>query len=174
MHGQRQKTKQIKYGTVYFRIIDGTDADHSQIVSQEDLITMPHRKMNQRIPDDVLAEYWFDARHAAYENMLKAFERMHAEEGLKQEDIASRLNKDKGYISRCMRGQDNLTFRTLSNLARAMDCRLEVSFQVLKDLPVSNYWFTLAEVGEEIEPKEQIEASSPSEMTHKMVLFQNA
>ena len=84
-----------------------------------------------RIREEVLAEYWFAVRHKAFEEMLRAYRDAHDTQGLTQDHIAARLGRDKGFISRCLRGKENITLRTMSNIARAMDCRLDVAVSEL-------------------------------------------
>jgi hypothetical protein len=89
----------------------------------------------QRIPEVVLDEQWFGFVHNLIEQMQATF-RNSAKE---QKFIAARLGKAPSVISRCLSGQQNMTIRTIHDLARAMDCRLEVAFRPLKDLAPSNY-----------------------------------
>lgn len=91
-------------------------------------------QVKQRIPEDRLAEYWFDVQQIAFKKLREVFQGS----GLRQEDLVDRLGKDKGQVSRWLRGTDNVTLRTMSNLARAMDCRLSVEFEPLSQLKKSN------------------------------------
>ena len=106
-------------------------------------MTRNDRSRRERIPEDVLAEHWFDIRHAAYEELLQAFHEAQ-KTGLRQDDIATRLGRDKGFISRCLRGEGNITLRTMSNIARAMDCRLDVRLTPLDTPPRANHRLELA------------------------------
>src|SRR3989338_3947150 len=90
-----------------------------------------------RISEEQLAEYWFDIRHRVFEQLRTAFHRS----GIKQETIAARLGRNKSLISRWITGQENLTLRTMSYLARAMNCRLEINVRSLAELRPSNYNF---------------------------------
>ena len=106
-------------------------------------------KRNQRIPDEVLAEQWFGARLLAFDKLLAAFRQT----GLEQKDIAEILGKKTSQISRWLRGYDNVTFRTLSNLARALDCRLDVEFTPQKDMVQPNYAFDSRRAEKESRPE---------------------
>ena len=84
-----------------------------------------------RIPEHELAENWYGFMHDLLIEVQKAYRRAHKDRDLTQAEIAHRLGRDPAFISRCLRGQQNMTVRTMNNIARAMDCRLEV---FLKDL----------------------------------------
>ena len=96
------------------------------------------QKKNVTIPESVLAEHWFSFMHGLLGEIQRAYRRVHEKEGLTQKDIAQRLNRDQGFISRRLRGQQNMTVRTMNNIARAMGCRLNVSLDSLDELPVAN------------------------------------
>lgn len=87
--------------------------------------------INKRIPDEQLADYWFDLRHAVFEQLTARFR----ESGLRQKDIAERLGqKSEARVSKWLNGRENLTLRTMSDIARAIGCRLEVRVRPLKDI----------------------------------------
>lgn len=46
-------------------------------------------------------------------------------QNLLQKDLAKRLNKTKGYVSQLLGGGRNLTLRTISDVADALDCRVK-------------------------------------------------
>ena len=104
---------------------------------------MPGGPDRSPIPFDVRAEFWAEKVYAATANMVAAFESAAREDGLIQEIIAERLQKDSAQISRWLRGQKNLTVRTLSEMALAMDCDLQIEFILLKDVAVPNYQYEL-------------------------------
>ncbi len=59
--------------------------------------------------------------------------------GLMQKDIAERLGKDPGYVSRMLAGQKNMTIQTAHDLARAMDSRLEMTLKPYEEMvPTDN------------------------------------
>lgn len=62
--------------------------------------------------------------HGAYNAMRSAFQRS----GLSQDDLAIKLGADKGLVSRRLHGKENLTLKTLSFMASAVGCRLQVTF----------------------------------------------
>jgi transcriptional regulator with XRE-family HTH domain len=91
-----------------------------------------------RIPDEVLAEQWFSFVHGMIGAMQAVFRTAQKNRDLNQRKIAERLGRKPSFISRCLSGQQNMTIRTIHDLARAMDCRLEVSFVPLDSLPMAN------------------------------------
>jgi hypothetical protein len=93
-----------------------------------------------RIPPSILEEQWYSLLHKLIEKMQIAYRNAQNDDvPLNQKMIAARLGRKPSFVSRCLSGQQNMTIRTIHDLARGMDCRLEVSFQPLKLLPRSNY-----------------------------------
>jgi DNA-binding phage protein len=91
-----------------------------------------------RIPDEILAEQWFTFVHRLIEGMQHAYRVSQGEADLTQKQIAEKLGKKASFVSRCLSGQQNMTIRTIHDLARAMDCRLEVTFRPTRSLPRAN------------------------------------
>lgn len=93
---------------------------------------------DDRISPDVLAEQWYSLFHGLMGDVRSMFRQL-AKDGLTQKIIAQRLGKkNPEVISRALSGKKNLTIRYLHDLARAMDCRLEVTITRLSDVPRSN------------------------------------
>jgi hypothetical protein len=95
------------------------------------------RNSTNSIPDNDLREDYYDNLHTAYRNMRSAFGSRSAS-GVTQDDIAVKLGVDKSLISRRLNGEENLTLRTLSYMATAMECRLVIIFQPFESIPRSN------------------------------------
>jgi hypothetical protein len=94
-----------------------------------------------RIPPYVLEEQWYGFVHSLIEKMQIAYRNAQKDDPqINQKTIAGRLGKKPSFVSRCLSGQQNMTIRTIHDLARGMECRLNVSFQPLKSLPSSNYF----------------------------------
>ena len=91
-----------------------------------------------RIEEDVLAEQWFSFMHSMIQGMQAAYRASQENGEITQKKMAERLGKNPSFVSRCLSGQQNMTARTIHDLARAMDCRLEVKFRPLKSIPPSN------------------------------------
>ena len=49
--------------------------------------------------------------------------------GLKQNDLAKKLEIDRSVVNRQLLGESNLTLRSISDLAWAMDCNISFSIQ---------------------------------------------
>lgn len=62
--------------------------------------------------------------HAAYSALRHAFRRS----GLTQDELADLLGADKGLTSKRLHGKANLTLKTLSFIASALKCRLQIYF----------------------------------------------
>lgn len=97
------------------------------------------KKNNERIDEAILWEDYYSSMHRAYDAMLNVLNRRVQEEGLSSEDLAKRLGVDKALISRRLNGRENLTLRTLSNMASAMSSELLVDFKPREDFEKSNY-----------------------------------
>lgn len=92
------------------------------------------KKDPRRIPEDVLNEQWFSLLHSVLGNLQATFRRV----GISQEEIGARIGMDPARVSKCLRGQQNMTLKTMHKLARGMDCRLEIALCDLKTLTPSN------------------------------------
>ena len=72
-----------------------------------------------------------DARGLRQEELIievtEALARALRNSGLTQSELAARLGKTKGFISQIMSGGRNLTLRTLSDVAGAIGCRVQVN-----------------------------------------------
>jgi transcriptional regulator with XRE-family HTH domain len=72
-----------------------------------------------------------DARGLRQEELIievtEALARALRTSGLTQSDVAARLGKTKGFISQIMGGGNNLTLRTLADVAGAIGCRVQVN-----------------------------------------------
>jgi len=93
---------------------------------------------NARIPEETLAEQWFGFVHTLLGEMQEMFRRRKKTQNFSQKDLAERLGKKASFISRCLSGQQNMTIRTIHDIARAMECRLEVKFVPLESLAPAN------------------------------------
>lgn len=85
------------------------------------------KKKVKRISEDILAETWYAFMHGLLGEVQDAYRRSN----MTQDDIAARIGRDPAFVSRCLRGKQNMTVRTMNNIARSMDCRLSVSLDDL-------------------------------------------
>lgn len=89
--------------------------------------------MDPQISEDALAEYWFMLREQAWRELVAAFK--HAKNnGLTEKELAVRIGESEAFVYRCLRGRENISLRTVNELARAMGLRMEVRFVDLGDI----------------------------------------
>lgn len=89
------------------------------------------------IPKEDLAELWFSFNHNVL-GQLQSKARKLKKDGITQEVIAARLGVGPAVVSRRLKGRQNMSMRTMHDLARAMGCRLRVSVDDLSALAPSN------------------------------------
>lgn len=92
------------------------------------------------IPPNMLWDDYYENLHGAYNSMNGAFRYRVQTDGLIQDDLAIKLDVDKGLISRRLNGTENLTLKTLSFMGTAMECRLSVQFIPYEEVGCSNYF----------------------------------
>lgn len=75
----------------------------------------------------------FDAVHALW--------RKRTDEGMKQTDLAEAIGRDRGWVSRNLRGPGNWTLRTLGELVEGMNGELHIVVHAQEDAPsrAANY-----------------------------------
>jgi transcriptional regulator with XRE-family HTH domain len=78
----------------------------------------------EAIPENLLWEDYYENVHDAYDSMRSLINRRR----VTQDQLAARLNTDKGLISKRIHGSKNLTLKTLSFMATALNCRLSIKF----------------------------------------------
>lgn len=91
------------------------------------------------IPEKILLSEYYANKHDAYNSMMEAFDSRVENDDFNQEALATLLDVNKGVISRRINGSANITLKTLSNMATALKCRLNINFQRYEDLPKKNY-----------------------------------
>lgn len=83
-----------------------------------------------------LAEHWFSLRNRTWRAVTAAVRNS----GLEQKQVAERIGMDATQLNKIVTGKkSNLTLRTLHNLARAVNHRLQISLVPLAQLPRPNY-----------------------------------
>jgi transcriptional regulator with XRE-family HTH domain len=89
-----------------------------------------------KISENTLADFWFGLRRKVFEQIGRQFKAS----GLNQRQLANRLGKSEARVSKWLHGRENITLRTMSDMARAMDCRLEVAVKPLSEVDaIPNY-----------------------------------
>jgi len=88
------------------------------------------------ISEAALAERWFSLRNKTWRLVAAAVKAS----GVDQNKLANRIGMDAGQFNRAVTGKNgNVTLRTLHNIARAVNHRLQISLVPLSDLPQPNY-----------------------------------
>ncbi len=92
-----------------------------------------------RIAPEILSEQWFSFVQGMIAMMQVAYrETQEIDPDFNQKILAGRIGKEASFVSRCLSGQQNMTTRTIHDLARGMDCRLDVVFTPLRTLKPVN------------------------------------
>src|ERR1700732_4214264 len=92
---------------------------------------------SQVLSKDTLWQDYYANLKTALASMRRVF-RLRSAAGLSQDDIATRLNVDKSLVSRRFNGEENHTLKTLSFMATAMGCRLNIQFRPYEELGEGN------------------------------------
>lgn len=101
---------------------------------------MTSATMNRKqLTESEKATYRARLRTALFNELRAIFRRRKKEEGIKQKDIAARLNVDPGIVSRRLKGEENVSLDWVSDIARAMDARVEVNIRPLADIGRSDH-----------------------------------
>lgn len=83
-----------------------------------------------------LDEHWFSLRLKTWRAVKKAVKSLEVDQRL----IADRIRMDPGQFNRIITGRkSNVTLRTLHNIARAANYRIQIALVPLADLPKPNY-----------------------------------
>ena len=87
------------------------------------------------------ADYGFHrARDIAFDAITALWRRREAA-GMKQKDIADIIGRDRGWVSKTLRGPGNWTLRTIGELVVALDGELEIRVHAMDDAvqPAQNF-----------------------------------
>src|SRR5262249_52313119 len=79
-----------------------------------------------------LLAYRADIKGSIFRQIRFVFSRL-KEKGFTQKDWAARIDMDEGQLSRRIRGDYDLQLETFSDLARGLDCRIDVRLTPLHD-----------------------------------------
>jgi transcriptional regulator with XRE-family HTH domain len=77
-----------------------------------------------------LLEYQADVKGSIFRQIRLTFARL-KQSGLTQKDLATKIGMNEGQLSRRLRGDYDLRLETLSDLARGLDCRIDVKLTPL-------------------------------------------
>lgn len=82
------------------------------------------------IPKRELLAYQADVKGAIFRQIREKLARL-KERGFTQKELATKIRMDAGLLSRRLRGDYDLQLETLSDLARGLDCRIDVKLTPL-------------------------------------------
>lgn len=88
----------------------------------------------QQISERELAEYQAYVKGTLFRQIRKRFRQLKQDFGFTQAHLAKRLGVDEGLLSRRLHGDKGMRLETLSDLARGMDCRIDVKLTPLTDI----------------------------------------
>jgi transcriptional regulator with XRE-family HTH domain len=80
-----------------------------------------------------LLAYQADVKGTIFRQIRQIFHRM-KQHGVTQKTLARRIGMDEGQLSRRLRGDYDLRLETLSDLARGLECRIDVKLTPLSDV----------------------------------------
>jgi transcriptional regulator with XRE-family HTH domain len=80
-----------------------------------------------------LLAYQADIKGSIFRKIRQRFARL-KENGFTQKDLAIRIGMNEGQLSRRLRGDFDLRLETLSDLARGLDCRIDVTLTPLAEV----------------------------------------
>ena len=92
------------------------------------------------LSQDELRDDYFVALYGAHDSMTDAYN-LRAEQGWNQKAISLRLDCDESLVSRRLNGEENMTLRTMSGMASALDCRLTIIFTPYEQCGAGNNYF---------------------------------
>ena len=88
--------------------------------------------MISRSSRSTLADYGFARVRDSAFDAVSALWRIRQSEGVTQKDIADKIGRDAGWVSRQLKGPGNWTFRTFGALVEALDGEAEISVEPLE------------------------------------------
>jgi transcriptional regulator with XRE-family HTH domain len=89
------------------------------------------------IPKRELLAYQADVKGSIFRQIRERFSHL-KEGGFTQKEFAARIGMNEGQLSRRLRGDFDLRLETLSDLARGLDCRIDVELAPLLDVHVNS------------------------------------
>jgi transcriptional regulator with XRE-family HTH domain len=81
-----------------------------------------------------LLAYQADVKGSIFRQIRQIFNRA-KDNGFAQKVLAKRIAMDEGQLSRRLRGDFDLKLETLSDLARGLECRIDVKLTPLSEVP---------------------------------------
>jgi transcriptional regulator with XRE-family HTH domain len=104
------------------------------MTSTTEVLTETRTTRSPKLRESDKAMFRARLRNRLFDELRALFRRRRQEAGLKQKDIATRLDTDPGTVSRRLKGEENVTLDWVSDFARALDARVEVRIVPLEDV----------------------------------------
>ncbi len=83
------------------------------------------------LPEIEFLRYRAEVKGDLFRQVHARFQEM-KEKGLTQKQLAKRLGMNEGQLSKCLKGQRDFRLETLSDLARALGCRIRPTLEPLQ------------------------------------------
>jgi transcriptional regulator with XRE-family HTH domain len=122
---------------------------------------------------DIVAEEYYIALQDALRGVRETFLKRRNTHGVTQQAIADRLGWNKALVSRRLHARGNLTFKTLSALATAMDCRLKVDYVPYEEMAASNYQYDASIIETSTPPTLRRDGEAAGHSTVAVVITRN-
>lgn len=105
-----------------------------------------------------------------HKELLKAFLFVSQKSGLTQQKLAEKLEMDRSTVNRILLGEGNLTLRTISDIAWALECDINITInpKQMNTNSTSNY-FVVSKEGNLHKPK-NMNNTSRSSFSNQMIL----
>jgi transcriptional regulator with XRE-family HTH domain len=85
------------------------------------------------IPERELLAYQADVKGAIFRQIRQIFSQL-KQSGFTQKDLAIKIGMNEGQLSRRLRGDYDLRLETLSDLARGLECRIDVKLTPIRSV----------------------------------------
>lgn len=90
------------------------------------------------IPKRELRAYSEEVKFELYRQLRKRFHELKTR-GFDQQHLAKRLGVNKSLVSRRLRGENDMGIETLSDLARGLECRIDVRLLPFDQIPATRW-----------------------------------
>src|SRR5438552_2202889 len=85
-----------------------------------------------------LMNYRAEIKNQIFRQIRIMFHRLRNQSNFTQKDLSKKLGASEALISRRLRGENDMRIETFSDLARGLDCRIDVRLTPLSDVLVLN------------------------------------
>jgi len=90
------------------------------------------------IPERELLDYSAEVKASLFRQIWKRFRFLEKTLGFSQQHLAQRLGVGKAVISRRLHGENDMRLETLSDLARGLDCRIDVLLRPFEEIEIAD------------------------------------